>query len=167
MANDNTNYVSYLIELSQQGRRNAFFDLCEINLKNVFSLAYYLLADYNIAKQITLNVFFHSWDAIKEFNKNQSYLAWLKELAIKHSLFELNRKGLSNSFKKVEKTAISELHQLQRLIFALPDEDRIIFVLHDMEGNDYSETKKYLPQLSEDEIKTKLINAREFIIDNL
>ena len=167
MANDNTNYVSYLIELSQQGRRNAFFDLCEINLKNVFSLTYYLLADYDIAKQITLNVFFHSWDAIKEFNKNQSYLVWLKELAIKHSLFELNRKGLNNSFKNVEKTAISELHQLQKLIFALPDEERIIFVLHDMEGNDYPEAKKYLPQLSEDEIKTKLINAREFIIDNL
>jgi DNA-directed RNA polymerase specialized sigma24 family protein len=52
---------------------------------------------------------------------------------------------------------LGELRLLEQLINSLPDEDRIIFVLHDIEGYDYSEIEKYLPDLSADELKTKLI----------
>jgi len=167
LANENTNYVTYLLELSQQGRRNAFFDLCEINLKNVFHLVYRLMADYDEAKKITVNVFFHAWGNIKNFNINNSYLLWIKDLAIKHSIFELKRKGFGSSYKQYQRTALGELRLLEQLINSLPDEDRIIFVLHDIEGYDYSEIEKYLPDLSSDELKTKLINTRRYLIDNL
>lgn len=167
MSNNNTNYVSYLIELSQQGRRNAFFDLCEINLKSLYSFIYYITADAELANQISLNVFFHAWDSIKEFRITNSYLDWLKDFAIKHCLFEIKRKGLRTSFKPVEKTVISKLHQIERLIFALPDEERILFVFHDMNEMDYNAILKYMPNLTQDEIKTKIVIAREFILDNL
>lgn len=164
---ENTNYVAYLIELSQQGRKNAFFDLCEIDQKNIFSLVYCILGDYELAQQITLDVYFHVWDSIKSFSLNRSFLQWVKDLAIRHAIFELNRRGLNSFHKKVEKTAISEIHQLDRLIISLPDEERIIMVLHDMEGLKYSEVKNYLNNLSVDEIQTKLINAREYLVENL
>jgi len=167
LSNQNTNYVTYLIELSQQGRRNAFFDLCEINQKNIIVLIYYILADFTMARQIAINVYFHVWDNIKNFNLNTSYLEWVKDLAIKHAMFELNRNGFNKSYKEVNKTAISQLHQLDKLIISLPDEERVALILHDMEDMDYPETKKYLNHLSVDEILTKLINAREYIIKNI
>ena len=167
MANENTNYVTYLIELSQQGRRNAFFDLCEINLKNVFHMIYRLTADYELAKKITINVFLHAWENIRNFDLKTPYLFWIKDLAIKHTIFELKKSGFGASYKKFQRTALGELRQLEQLIASLPDEDRIIFVLHDIEGYEYSEVIKYLPDLSGDEIKTKLINTRDYLIDNL
>ncbi len=167
MATENTNYVNYLIELSQQGRRNAFFDLCEINLKNVFHLVYRLTADYEQAKKITVNIYFHAWDNIKSFDMKTQYLLWIKDLAIRHTIFELKRKGYSASYKQVIRTALGDLRQLEQLIASLPDLDRVIFVLHDIEGYDYSEVMKYIPDLSIDEIKTKLINTRDYLIDNL
>ncbi len=167
MAEENTNYVAYLIELSQQGRRNSFFDLCEINQKDIVSLVYYILADLELTKKIILNIYLHAWDNIREFKFNQSYLYWIKDLAIKHSVFELNRAGFNNSYKKYEKTSISELHQLDRLILSLPDEDRTILVLHDMEDYKLDDIKKYLNHLSVDEMQTKLINAREYLIEKI
>lgn len=167
MANENTNYVAYLIELSQQGRRNAFFDLCEINLKNVFNLVYRLVADYEQAKNISVNVFYHAWENIKNFDVKTEYLFWIKDLTIKHTVFELKRNGFNTTYKKFQRTALGELRQLEQLIASLPDEDRIIFVLHDMEGYDYAEIMNYLPDLSTDEVKTKLINSRDYLIDNL
>lgn len=164
---ENTNYVSYLIELSQQGRKNAFFELCEINQKNIISLVYYLLGDFERAQQITLDVYFHVWDTIKSFSLSRLYLQMVKDLAIRHSIFELNQRGMNSFYKKFEKTAISEQHQLDRLIVSLPDEERIILVLHDMEGLKYSEVKNYINNLSIDEIQTKLINARNYLVENL
>ena len=52
------------------------------------------MADYELAKKITLDVFYHAWETIKEFKSDTSYLLWIKDLAIKYSLFELNRDGL-------------------------------------------------------------------------
>ena len=167
MASENTNYVNYLIELSKQGRRNAFFDLCEINLKNVFYLVFRLIADYEQAKKITVNIFYHAWESIKTFDMKTPYLFWIKDLAVKHTIFELKRNGFNTAFKQVRRTALGELRQLEQLLASLPDEDRIIFVLHDIEGYDYSEVMKYLQDLTADEIKTKLINTRDYLIDNL
>jgi DNA-directed RNA polymerase specialized sigma24 family protein len=167
LAEQNTNYVSYLIELAHQGRRTAFFELCEINSKNIFSLIYYLMADLEEAKQISLNVYMHAWDNIKQLKSDQSYLEWVRDLAIKHSMFELNKKGMNPSFKEFQKTSVSQLHLLDRMVISLPDEDRIILVLHDMESFSINDIKKYLTRFSVDEIETKLINAREFLIENL
>ena len=164
MANENTTYVLYLIERAQSGVRNAFFDLCEINIHNVFNIVYRLMANYEKAKSITLEVFFHSLENIKEFDVNTSFLLWIKDLAIKHSIFDLQRDGLNNSYKTIEKPS-SDPHQLlDQLILSLPDEERIVVVLHDVEDYTYDEIKNYLPELSFDEIKSKLINAREFMI---
>jgi len=167
LTDQNTNYVAYLIELSQKGRRNSFFDLCEINQKYIVSLVYYLLADLELSKKIVLNVYLHAWDNIKDFKLDKSYLSWIKDLAIKHSIFELKRNGFNNSFREIVKTSISELHQLDKLVLSLPDEDRIILVLRDIEELRIEEIVKYLNHLSTDEIQSKLINAREYLVENL
>lgn len=167
MENENTNYVTYLIELSQAGRKNAFFDLCEINLRNVFTISYRLYPDFDVAKKITLKTFLIAWEGIKSFNPQKSYALWLKSLAIKASLKELSKSGVS--LKPVlSKTLYAHEHEkIENLIMNLPNLDRIIFVLHDLEGYDYDEIKDFLEDLSVDEIKSKLLDIREQLMKNL
>ena len=167
MSIENTNYVSYLIERSQSGVRNAFFDLCEINLKNVFNLICRLLANYDLAKKVTLDVFFHAWETIKDFQSETSYLLWIKDLAIKYSLFELNKEGMESFYKNIDNPDKDPHQYLEQLMMSLPDEDRVILVLHDIEGYTYEEINSYLSDLSNDEIKSKLINTREYLLSKL
>jgi RNA polymerase sigma-70 factor (ECF subfamily) len=163
----NTNYVSYLIELSQQGRKNAFFDLCEINLKNVFTVAYRLLSNEELAQKITLKTLFIAWENIKSFDVKKSFLFWLKGLAIKSSIMELEKHA--DSTKTISSNTIfaHEHEKIEKLIMDLPNEERIIFVLHDLEGYTYDEVKDFLFDSSADELKTKLIEIREKLMTQM
>lgn len=167
MENENTNYVTYLIELAQTGRKNAFFYLCEINLKNVFTITYRLYPEYEKAQQLTLKTFLLSWDGIKSFNPQKSYVLWLKSIAIKAVIRELSKAGGSLN-PILSKTLYAHEHErIENLIMNLPNEDRIIFVLHDLEGYGYDEIGDFLEELSPDEIKSKLLDIREHLMKNL
>lgn len=161
---ENTNYVDYLIELSQNGRKRAFLDLCEINLKNIFTIAYRLAADFETAKKITLKIFFYGWDNIKEYGSNLPFSLWVKNLTILCSIKELKRSTVPNPSPKKKDQCRSEFEYMESLIMSLPLEERIIFVLHDLEGYLYSEIQDFLNELSIDEIKTKLINTRGYLM---
>lgn len=167
MENANTNYVTYLIELSQAGRKNAFFDLCEINLRGVFTIIYRIYPDIEKAKQITLKTFLIAWDSISSLNTKRPYLRWLKNLAVRTAIRELSKSGEPLA-PVLEKTIYANEHErVENLIINLPNFDRIIFVLHDLEGYDYEEIKEFLADMSTDEIKTKLIEIRERLMRNL
>ena len=164
MKTENTNYVDYLIELSQNGRKRAFLDLCEINLKNIFTVAYRLSADYEAAKKITLKIFFYGWDNIKDYGSNLPFSLWVKNLTVLYAIRELRTLTVPKAPKKKRESCTSEVEYLESLIMSLPFEERIIFVLHDLEGYTYPEIHDFINDFSVDEIKTKLINTREYLI---
>lgn len=89
MENENTNYVVYLIELAQSGRKNAFFDLCGINLRNVFTTSYRLIPDIERAQKITLQTFLIAWENISSFDTKNSYAIWLKGITVKFAIRDL------------------------------------------------------------------------------
>lgn len=159
--------MAYLIELSKEGRKKAFFDLCEINLKNVFTVSYRLLFDLDSAKKITLYTFLKAWERIKEYDSKISFAIWLKNLTVRHSIDELRRSAAANTQIIQPDNAKREPHYLESLIISLPTDDRIIFVLHDLEGYSYKEINNFFDEMIEDEIKTKLITSREFLMGKL
>lgn len=161
---ENTNYVNYLIELSQSGRKNAFFDLCEINLISVFTIIYRLTADYDLSRKLTINTFLEAWDKIKNYDYKISFVLWIKNIAIRHALENLNR--LSTSSIDIEMTE-DRLKNLENLIMNLDYERRIIFVLHDLEGYSYEEITELVGYDFLDEVKTKLIETRNYLINKL
>ncbi len=164
---ENTNYVNYLIELSKDGRKRAFLDLCELNLRNVFTVAYRLVADFETTKKITLKFFFWGWDNIKEYDSNLPFSLWIKNLAIRYSINELRRFTVPKSIPKERDKCSSEFEYLESLILSLPVDERIIFVLHDLEEYSYQEIHDFLNELDIDEIKTKLINTREYLMSEI
>ncbi|MEG8946237.1 sigma factor-like helix-turn-helix DNA-binding protein [Rosettibacter firmus] len=161
---ENTNYVNYLIELSQAGRKSAFFDLCEINLKNVFTVIYYLTLDYELSKKIAVKTFLQAWENIKYYDYKISFALWIKDIAIKFAIQHVNRLVIPN--KEIELTD-DKLKNLELLIMNLDYERRIIFILHDLEGYTYEEIANYLETDTIDDIKAKLIETRNYIISKI
>jgi len=161
---ENTNYVNYLIELSQNGRRSAFFDLCEINLSNVFTIIYRLTADNDLSKKLTVATFLEAWEKIKSYDYKIPFVLWIKNIAINLALDNLNR--FSTSIVDVTLTE-DRLKNLENLIMNLDYERRVIFVLHDLEGYTYEEITNFLRSDFIDEVKTKLIETRNYLINKI
>lgn len=167
MTIDNTNFVEYLIEHSKEGRKRSFIDLCEINLRNVYNITYHLLSDAEEAQKVTLHTFVKSWEKIKEYNGKIPFSIWMKNIAIKYSIIMLNNREADYTERKRPIKSSSEREFLESHILSLPKDDRIIIILHDIEGYTYEEIHNFFENLEIDEIKSKLINTREYLINKI
>ncbi|NJD22260.1 MAG: hypothetical protein FIA82_06265 [Melioribacter sp.] len=167
MTVDNTNYVEYLIELSKTGRKRSFIDLCEINLRNVYTISYRLLSDVDEARKVTIHTFVKSWERINEYNGRIPFSVWMKNTAIDYSIRMLNSRDENYAEKKRPIKISSEQEFLESHILSLSKDDRIIIILHDIEGYSYKEIQNFFENLEIDEIKSKLINTREYLINKI
>jgi len=164
---DNTNYVEYLIELSKTGRKRSFIDLCEINLRNVYTIAYRLLSDVEEARKVTIYTFVKSWERINEYSGKIPFSVWMKNTAIDYSIRMLNSRDENYAEKKKPIKISSEQEFLESHILSLAKDDRIIIILHDIEGYSYKEIQNFFENLEIDEIKSKLISTREYLINKI
>ncbi len=167
MKDENTNYVSYLIDLAASGRQRAMIELAAINLKNVFTVSYRLLANYDSAKKVTKKTFHYAWEQIKKFDGKVSFPGWVKSISIQFSIKELSSRSPEPNPSIKAATSLNPAENLEQLIMSLPITDRIIFVLHDLEGFSYREINAYIGNMLPDEIKTKLLAARNYLMDKL
>jgi RNA polymerase sigma-70 factor (ECF subfamily) len=165
--NENTNYVSYLVDIAKTGRKRAYVELVEINLRNVFTISYRVYSDIEFAKKNSIRTLLKGWEKLNELEAEESFVAWMKKLAVQCAIDELFSSNLSNAAEKKQIKSNSRDEYLENLLNNLPLEDRIIFVLHDLEGFSYTEVNSFFGDLVKDEIKSKLINTREYLMEQL
>lgn len=167
MPEENTTYINYLIDMSKSGRQRGFLELCEINLRNVFTVVFRLLNNFEVSKKITAKTFLIAWNEIKECPKHKPFILWLKDIAIRLSMEELDNDSFIKQQQAEKPQSNSEIEYLEFFIKQLPVQERTIFVLHDLEGYSYWEIQKFFPNLIQDEIKTILIQTRQLLIMKL
>jgi RNA polymerase sigma-70 factor, ECF subfamily len=165
--NENTNYVSYLVNLAKSGRKRAYVELVEINVRNVFTISYRLYSDIEFAKKNSIRTLLKGWEKLNELNAEDSFAIWIKKLAVRYAIDELLRSNLSIPKEKKEDNIDNSDEFLESLINNLPLEERIIFVLHDLEGFTYTEVNSFFSVMVKDEIKSKLIGTREYLMEQL
>jgi RNA polymerase sigma-70 factor (ECF subfamily) len=165
--NENTNYVAYLVNLAKSGRKRAYVELVEINVRNVFTISYRLYSDIEFAKKNSIRTLLKGWEKLIELDAEESFAVWIKKLAVRYAIDEMLRSNLSIADEKKENNIDNEEEYLESLINSLPLEERIIFILHDMEGFSYDEVNSFFSILVKDEIKSKLISAREYLMEQL
>jgi RNA polymerase sigma-70 factor (ECF subfamily) len=165
--NENTNYVSYLVTLAKAGRKRAYVELVEINVRNVYTISYRLYSDIEFAKKISIRTLLKGWEKLNELNAEESFAIWIKKLAVRYAIDELLRSKLSIADENKQNPIVSSNEYLEKLINDLPLEERIIFVLHDLEGFSYEEVNLFFSILVKDEIKSKLIKTREYLMEQL
>lgn len=145
MEDANTNYIKYLIELSQKGRKNSFIELCNFNLLNVYSLSLRIVASKQLAKEMTKIIFMAAWENIVHFREEIPFPAWLKAISVYTILEEMRSKKIYNDLTiDVSADKPESKYLLDNMIFSLPEKERIIFVLHELEGYSPQEISDFL-----------------------
>lgn len=163
-------FIKLLIHSAQRGRKNAFIDLCEMNMKNIFTLCVRLLADKRLSKQISIEIFTQAWENIRFVRDDSTFDAWLKGIAVYTILDEIRTrertKEFENSSASDEDEAVETENQLESLIIALPENERVTYILHDIEGYSYSEISDFLHEMSEEEIQSSVKQTRRKLIES-
>ena len=168
MEDANTNYVKYLVELSQKGRKNSFIELCNFNLLNVYALSLRLLASKKLAHELSRKIFLSAWENIIHFREEIPFPDWLKAISVYTILEEIRTKKIKNSLGilSTEDEPNSE-YIIDNMIFKLPERERIIFVLHELEGYSPQEIADFLGDISKTSIMEILKSVRKTFIREL
>jgi len=167
MPQENTTYLNYLIEISKTGRQRGFLELCQITLPNVYTTILRLMNNEESAKKVTASTYLRAWKEIKYFDEKIPLIVWLKNIAINLAMEELSVRHFVTHKEIKDEEKLSEVEKLELAIQNLPYEERIIFVLHDLEGYSYNEIKNLFPEYMIDELKTILAVARKILMDKL
>lgn len=161
-------FVKLLIKSAKQGKKNAFRELCNINLKKIYNIAVRFVLNEKIAEIVTQNIFIEAWDNLKFLREDQSFEAWLKGIAIYKLLDELRTEKIKNEL--IEEGIITYDSELtsnekdENIILSLPEKERVAFILHDIEQYTYEEISDFIYDLSIDEIKKIVRQTRNGII---
>jgi len=164
MHENNNRYIISLVDSTKKGSKNAFIQLCELNIGDIYSLCLMLTADTELANQFTKKVFLDAWKNIKQLRVDTSFNSWLHGFAIYYILEEVRK-------RETEKAADSEpgaarwgkarQSKIGNYFLSLETWERIAIVLHDHEKYSYAEVNDLLWQFSSDEIKDLVRNGRK------
>lgn len=173
-----------LVSRSQQGDRLAFNTIVERYQSQVFNVAARILGNRSTAEDVAQETFISAYRAIGSF-RGGSLKAWLLRIASnasKDSLRALRRRPAdsleesleSPSFQPASAEATPEQQALQgelgefiqSAILGLPEDQRIVLVLIDVQGFSYEETAE-ATGASMGTVKSRLSRARARLRDAL
>lgn len=132
-----------LIKSTQTGDTDAFRQLYDIYLPNVYGLCYRLCADKSQAEDATQEVFIQLWHKIQNYNGSAKFSTWLYSVTSNITISYIRKqKGWWQKMFNLDDTshnsqeAESSMYDtdLERWIYRLPERARWVFVLHAIEG---------------------------------
>ncbi len=171
MQDQNVNYIKYLISLARKGRKNSFIELSELTIKRVYAVVGLCLGDSHIAAEVTKDVFISAWKNLKFVRDDTSINNWLIGIAVFEVMEELRsrerRKKVYPEHKSVEPTIYNRVitnNQFESTILELPELERTIFVLHDVEGYGYKEIAGFFDDLDVEDVKKFIKTARASLL---
>jgi len=146
----------------------AFRELYRRHTPRLFALVARLLArgDHE-AEDVVQEIWVHAFENLGRFQWNSAFSTWLTGIGLNRVRDRIRKYGRSREtgVEVVPDIAIaSEPHEtrvdLERMIGRLPDDQRMVLVLHDVEGMKHREIADHL-DIPEGTSKTLLSSARE------
>ena len=163
-------YIKLLIKSAQQGKKNAYRELCEINLKKIYNMAIRFLLNEKMAEVLTQNIFIEAWKNLKFLREEQLFDVWLKSIAVYKILDELRTETIKS--KMIEDGIISEndfniqcKDKYESMILSLPQKERIAFILHEIEEYTYEEISDFINEMEKEQIKEIIRETRNSLIN--
>jgi len=166
-----------LIRLCQAGDPNAFETLLANYEKIIYNLAFKYFGNHHDASDVGQEAMVRIYQKIKDFNGNSSFKTWLYRVVVNlcmdelrrrknqsHSLDELKEQGFEPATAYDSPEEAAELSEksamIQEILQMLPDEQRTILILKDIEGLEYTEIA-YVLGCNMGTVKSRLSRARE------
>ena len=158
--------------------QNTFIRLIHPVKDKMFRLALRLLISKEAAEDATQEVILKIWnrkDKVKDYANIEAFMIsvtknyCLDQLKSKqNNNLRLNHNNYDNNELSVH-TQVElqdELHQIERIVEMLPDQQKVIFQLRDIEEYDFAEIAKML-DMNETAIRVNLSRARKTIREKL
>ena len=166
---------SKLIKKAIQNNREAQHVLFELHAPKMLSVCRYYIKDTQHAEEAMLNGFFKVFSNLKRFKGEGSFEGWIRKIMVRESIsFLRQKKNIEFPVEAIErhndytnniKTDI-EVEQIQKLIDALPEGYKIVFVMYAIEGYKHHEIAKTL-NISEGTSKSQLFKARKMLQEKI
>jgi len=145
----------------------AFRELYRRHTPRLFALVGRLLARGDAeAEDVVQEIWVNAFESLPGFQWGSSFSTWLTGVGLNRVRDRIRKYGRSRetAVEHVPETAASPAsHEdrvdLERMIARLPDEQRMVLVLHDVEGMKHREIAEHL-EIPEGTSKTLLSNAR-------
>jgi len=168
MSSSDSKYIINLIAASKKGNKNYFLQLVELYLGNIYLLSLRLLNDQKLAEEITKEIFTHTWQNVKQIRNDSTFSSWLHGIAIYKNLDLIRKSQTSGNIQKSEKVKYNYSNKkFENQISELDDNQRIAFILHDIEKYSYSEIADLLAEYSEESIVEFVFSARKKLAKGL
>ncbi|MBI3004307.1 MAG: RNA polymerase sigma factor [Ignavibacteriales bacterium] len=163
--------------MAQRGDKKAFEQLYRENVGRVYAVCVRILAQSQLAGELTQDVFVRAWQMLPSFRGEAAFSSWLHRLAVNVVLVHLRTERRRNARVTVVEDLSIINHgehaspsgsrmDLEKAIADLPPQARAIFVLHDIEGYEHKEIAEQLG-LAVGTSKAQLHRARKLLIEGL
>ena len=167
---------SELVRKSQLGEKDAFEQLVIRHQELVFSLAYKLTGNREMANDVAQEAFIRAWKAIEKFRGDSTFSTWIYRITVntawtlRKKARKLNTLNIEDTYEPIvidekkdpELVAInSDLSSvLINALDKIPIEQRIIVELKNIEGRSHKEIADYL-DISVTAAKVRLHRAHQ------
>lgn len=141
------------VAAAASGDRRAFERLYRTHVDRVYAICTRMLADRQLAEEVTQDVFVRVWQKLPGFRGESAFSTWLHRVAVNVVLSRRKRASLHGG-RLVDDDALDEAPtravfvgerlDLDAAIAGLPAGARRVFVLHDVEGFTHEEIGEQL-----------------------
>lgn len=142
-----------LVLAAQRGEREAFSELVRRHQRRAYAVARSIVVNHEDAEDAVQEAFLHAYKAIDRFLPDQAFGAWLHRIVANASLDATRRRKVRDADELPETVSspfrdpaeAGELRQrLREALTTLPERQRSVIVLHDVEGFKHAEIGKLL-----------------------
>ena len=161
-----------LVRMLQAGHDEAAAAIWERYSPMVRRIVRRTIAAGSETEDLVQEVFLRFIDQVGKLRSPESLKAFLYGIASRYSISELRRRRVRRLIRLSDTGAVPDvpvatddhearaaLHALERALDALPARERVVFVLHDVEGLEFSEVATAM-RLSESTVKRAAASAR-------
>lgn len=161
-----------IIAKAKEGNRKAQHQLYELFAPKMLSVCRQYVKQTELAEEVMLTGFLKVFTHLETYTFQGSFEGWIRRIMVNESITQL-RKQKKLYFEEEEvldqttefATYIEsdmEVEAIQKIIDALPEGYKTVFVLYAVEGYKHSEIAELL-QISENTSKSQLFKARKML----
>ena len=163
-----------LVEETRQGDSDAFGELVTRYERRVIRLVLRFVNDYELARDLTQEVFIRAFERLNQFDPSRRFGPWLFRIAVNLTLDYLRRRkrrGIWNLFSEVRsehqpdpatadpRADLDLKQEVQAVLDQIPEKYRMVLVLRELENFPTSEIAAILDR-KEATIRWRLVEAR-------
>ncbi|QLG44420.1 RNA polymerase sigma factor [Costertonia aggregata] len=164
-----------LIKKSVEGNREAQHYLYEKHAPKMLGVCRQYVKDVQFAEDVMINGFVKVFKHLASFKHQGSFEGWIRRIMIRESITYLRKKQFvvfdDDVYERSNADSISissslDVAHIQKLIDALPEGYKMVFVLYAVEGYKHAEIAEML-NITESTSKSQLFKARRILQEKL